>query len=99
MAYCGSVPARGYAIQGRQEETERGFYGITEDVPIKWENPRLKRFFEFLDETDASADEEKKAQKLMKYVATVRDGDWKEGQTYLELSTQISERPQNLINK
>ncbi|GBN94480.1 hypothetical protein AVEN_48729-1 [Araneus ventricosus] len=47
----------------RLKEAFMGFLKRNHAGQIEWENPKWKRFFEFLDETDASPDEEKKGQK------------------------------------
>ncbi|GBN68245.1 hypothetical protein AVEN_68597-1 [Araneus ventricosus] len=47
----------------RLKETFMGFLKSNITGEIEWENQNLKRFFEFLDEADASADKQKKAQK------------------------------------
>ncbi|GBL90444.1 hypothetical protein AVEN_180284-1 [Araneus ventricosus] len=46
-----------------RKRLSEAFMGFLRMHRIEWENTKLKRFFEFLDETDASADKGKKAQK------------------------------------
>ncbi|GBO19652.1 hypothetical protein AVEN_198861-1 [Araneus ventricosus] len=46
-----------------RERLKKAFMKCNDIGRMEWENRKLKRFFEFLDETNANADKEKKVQK------------------------------------